>query len=146
MKITFRLPAELHKEIMELLRYGTTLGVSREFMMNQIVGLGLPHASARLRGARKRNIPIPTRLPVSGKPMPRSVHNIEEKLVCKAQELADEYETSRGLVFCWACEHGWKPGGRWVEENGYNQRTLFLDNMETNRYRYSRTPQKDRSR
>lgn len=70
--------------------------------------------------------------------MKQFTEDIEDELICKAQALADEYSTSRGLVLCWACFHGWKPAGRWVERNGYNRRTLFQDNYEMNRSRYSR--------
>ena len=146
MEVIFRLPRPLYVEIRKLLRYGHSLGITYQQTTNQVVGLGLPYASAKLRADRQRGIAIPSRQPVGkkGEKLPQFSEDIEDRLIRKAEKLADEYGTSRGLVLCWACHLGWKPAGRWVERNGYNYRTLFRDNFEMNRLRYSRTPQKDK--
>lgn len=135
-----------------LLRRGADLGLRNRLVVNQIVGLGLPMASAWLRKQRTEGHSIPSRQPPGPYRKPdgsvqkrqaQVVQDIEDGLISQARGLAVEYSTSVSFVLCQAVRLGLRPAAGWVRRNGYNQQTLSKSNREMARYRYSRTPQKN---
>lgn len=146
------MPPALQADVIKLLRAGSDLGIRNQLVLNQIVGLGLPLASAWLRKQHQQGHSIPSRQPPGPyrgpdgsvhKRLAQIVQDIEDELITQAQQLAGEYSTRVSLVLCQAVRLGLRPAVGWVKRNGYNQRTLARANRETARYRYSRNPQKN---